>query len=310
MGSPSAAIDLGSNTIRMLVAAVKNGAPKALLLRQETTRLGMALKPGSCFRPQAVERTWRVLEEYRAAAEALGAKSVLVGATGAVREAADGRALLKRIEAELGMEARLLSGEEEAVLAAAGVLAVLKPAGGDFLLFDLGGRSTEFVQVTGGQTWRAVSLSLGAVGLTEKFFRQDPPSAQKVGALRATAAWLLAEGLGAGFAAGPDRPLIGTAGTATTCAAVLQGLEPYDAARVNGYLIPAAALEALFERLVGMPLAERQRVPGLPADRADILPAGIGVILEILKFFHQPNFLVSDAGLLEGLWLVAAGVRS
>ena len=307
---PAAAIDLGSNTIRLLVAAAQEGAPHALLLRQETTRLGEGLEPGRCFKPQALERAWRVLEDFRAAAKALGVASILVGATGAVREAADGEALLARIELDLGLRTRLLSGVEEAALAAAGVLAILKPPGGAFLLFDLGGRSTEFALVAQGEVRRAVSLELGAVALTERFFRQDPPSAEAVRTLRAEVARVLAAGLPAGFAMGKTGPLIGTAGTATTCAAVLQGLEPYDPERINGFAITREALQALFDRLVRLPMSERARIPGLPPDRADILPAGAGVILEILEYFKETCLLVSDAGLLEGLWLVAAGVRS
>jgi len=307
---PAAAIDLGSNTIRLLVATVQEGVPHPLLVRQETTRLGEAFEPGRCFRPRALERTWRVLEDFRAAAIGLGAQPILVGATGAVREAADGLAFLARVEGELGLRTRLLSGEEEAALAAAGVLAVLKPPAGTFLLFDLGGRSTEFALVVQGEVRRAVSLALGAVALTERFLAQDPPSVEAVRALQGEVARVLASGLPARFATGMAGPLIGTAGTATTCAAVLQGLEPYDPERINRYVLTRPALSALFDRLVRLPLSERSRIPGLPPDRADILPAGAGVILEILDYFKQTYLLVSDAGLLEGLWLVAAGVRS
>jgi exopolyphosphatase/guanosine-5'-triphosphate,3'-diphosphate pyrophosphatase len=307
---PAAAIDLGSHTIRLLVAAAEDGAPHALFLRLETTRLGEGLEPGRCFKPQALERTWRVLEDFRTAARELGADPILVGATGAVREATDGPALLARIELELGLRTRLLSGEEEAALAAAGVLAVLKPADGTFLLFDLGGRSTEFALVVKGEVRRAVSLGLGALGLTERFFGEDPPGAEAARALREEAARVLAAGLAVGFAAERTGPLIGACGTATTCAAVLQGLEAYDPARINGYGIARQAQEALFERLVRLAWSERLRIPGMSPALADILPAGAGVILEILDYFKQPYLLVSDAGLLEGLWLVAAGVRS
>ena len=165
---PVAAIDLGSNTVRLLVASPGDKGMVRHIARQEVARLGEALKPGADLLPAAVERTMTVLREYRADIESAGAGKVLLGATMAVREAADGRFFLDRIREELGFETLVLTGDMEAKLTAAGVGTVLDPVPETAVIFDLGGRSTEFVLSLQGLIPGPRSVwMLGAVALTE-----------------------------------------------------------------------------------------------------------------------------------------------
>lgn len=307
---PIAAIDLGSNTVRLLVASAAGEGLRRQVVRQETSRLGQALRPGGRFQPEAVARTLAVLARYRDEIAARGAKQVLVGATSAVREAADGPEFLDLVRERFGFETVLLSGAEEADLTAAGVMTALAPVPEEFLVFDLGGRSTEFILSRSGRTQESLSLGLGAVALTEGYLASDPPTAAEIRACRAEAAAVLAREL-APLAREAERPVVvGTAGTVTTLAAVAQEMEVYEPERVNNFRLGREELAGLFERLAALRLADRARVRGLPPDRAEIIVAGAALVLEIMDFFEAEVLRVSDAGLLEGIWLVAAGQRS
>ncbi|MBU2548331.1 MAG: Ppx/GppA family phosphatase [Proteobacteria bacterium] len=308
-GSPSlASIDLGSNTVRLLVGRAEGGRISRRLVRQETTRLGQGLIPGARFRPEALARTWRVLEAFRDETAARGAERVLLGATMAVREAADGPDLLARVERELNFKTVMLTGDQEAALTAAGVLTVLDPVPERAVIFDLGGRSTEFVLVEKGCRARVKSLSLGAVALTEAHLTGDPPGPGEIDSCRRAAALTLAQDL-IDFKERVARPfsLVGTAGTTTTLAAMDQALAVYRPELIDNYRLSRDGLAGLFERLAGMSVLERSRMPGLPADRADVIAGGAAAVLEIMDFFNMNELIVSDAGLLEGLWLAAAG---
>ena len=302
-----AAIDLGSNTTRLLLAlrTEKNGI-KRLFAQQETTRLGQNLKPGGSLLPRAITRTFDVLQSYRETAYARGAISILAGATGAVRDASDGREFAARVKRDLGIETRLLSGREEANLTAAGVLTALSPIPGRGLIFDLGGRSLEFMETEKTEIRQCVSLDLGAVALTEAFFSSDPPFLNEIQALRSDVRRILNLGLKSFSRMSEDRPVIGTAGTMTTLAAMALKLIVYDPEVINNFPLKRDILEGLFQHMAGMSTVERAGLPGLPNKRADIILAGTLVVQEIMNFFNINQIITSDAGLLEGLWLAAA----
>ena len=309
--APVASIDLGSNTVRLLVADEEAGRLKRQLILQETTRLGQGLHPGEPFLPQAAHRTWTLLENYRDRLSALGAGRILLGATMAVRQASDGRAFLDRVERELGFETMILTGLQEASLTAAGVLTALEPQPELTVIFDLGGRSTEFCMAIHGRSRTAESLELGAVALTEKHLASDPPSIRELEGCRLEIAAVLSSGLGHFheelLRTGPDHTLVGTAGTTTTLAAMAQEMASYQPELINNFRLERDTLTDLFNRMASAPVSVRASYPGLPRDRADIIVAGAAVVLEIMRFFDTNHIIVSDAGLLEGLWLTAAG---
>ncbi len=308
--TPVAAIDLGSNTVRLLVASAQGEGITRHLVRQETTRLGQALRPGDFFIPEARERTWRVLESFRESAAALGAGRILVGATMAVRQAADGLEFMDTIRRDLGCETLILSGTQEAEVSTAGVLTALKPIPERAVVFDLGGRSTEFALTAKGRIEGSVSLPLGALALSEAHLRTDPPAEAETAACREAAKAILVNGLSPLAEKAYGAVLVGTAGTTTTLAAMAQGLKEYRPELIDNFRLDRAALSNLFERMGSLPAAERARLDGLPSDRADVILGGAAAVLEIMDFLKTERLIVSDAGLLEGIWLLASGLRS
>lgn len=298
------AIDVGTNTVRLLVADAEGpGAYRVRHHEQAITRLGEGLEGTGRLSPAAIERTVAAVARYAAAARGLGAVAVRAVATSAAREGANREAFLAAAAAAAaGCAVTLVDPEEEARLTTLGALHLLPRRGGRCLVIDIGGGSTEFTLTTGSQPRQSVSLPLGVVKLTERFFRDDPPAA---GALRACAVFVrVAVAAGVPFQP-PLRSVeaIGTGGTATTLAALDLGLDPYDAERVTGYRLGTRRIRDLLARLAATPLGARQRLPGLEPGRADVIVAGTCLLAEALDLLGFDDLTVTDGGLREGLLL-------
>jgi exopolyphosphatase / guanosine-5'-triphosphate,3'-diphosphate pyrophosphatase len=303
-----AAIDLGTNTVRLLVAE-RDPAPGLVPLwaEQAVTRLGEGLMGRGTLAPAAAERTLAVVRRFRDRARDLGAAEVLLVATAAVRQARDGGEFLARLRAEPGVRPRAVSGEEEAGLTLLGASWGLGAVAGTFALLDIGGGSTEVLVADGTRVLGAVSLALGVVQLVERFFAHDPVEAAELAACRAYVdARFRDEAWGR---IRPLRPaiLVATAGTPTTLAMLDLGLPAYDPARVQGHRLSARAIDRLTARLAAIPLAERARTPGLEPGRADVIVPGAVVLAAALAGLGLPAAVVSDAGLREGILLDAVG---
>jgi exopolyphosphatase/guanosine-5'-triphosphate,3'-diphosphate pyrophosphatase len=288
-----AAIDLGTNTTRLLVADVVAGRVAGVVRREEITRLGESVDRRRILLPTAIARVRNVLVDYRREAEALGAERVLAVATSAVRDADNGGAFLGEIEWSYGFATRLLTGDEEAALTLAGV-ASEEPLATRTLVVDIGGGSTELV--VAGPTGIASTLSTkaGSVRLTERFVATDPPRADELEACRAQVRALL-----------PHLDVddaVGVAGTVTTAAAI----ERAAAGSVHGVRLTRASVGATLDRLAALPLLERERVPGLTAARAPVIVAGLVVLHEILGRYGLDGLTVSERDLLDGAALAAA----
>ena len=301
---PIAALDLGSNTFRLMLAEESGPhfwANKRVF--QELPRLAEGLATGGPLAPAALDRAWTALDNFAFEVRNSGAKRVLAGATMAARLAADGADFLAETARRYAWETRLLTGEEEARLTAAGVLTGLAPCPPVALIFDIGGRSTEFIAVSGGVIGRSLSLDLGVVGLTEAHLEAPARPSQLAAVAKTIRAALSSADLGFVPA---GSVLVGTAGTVTTLAAILLGLSDYDPDRINNARLTRPSLDALLAEVA--PLSEARRIAdyGLHPRRADALPAGLALVLEIMDHFRQTEFTVSDNGLLEGLWLAAA----
>lgn len=303
-----AAIDLGSNTIRLLVAdADPEGGLRRLRGAQVIARLGAGLAESGKLAPESVDRALAAVGEYRDRARADGAERVLVVATAAVREAANRDELLGRLERDLCLLPRVVSGEEEARLALLGVLWGLPAVPSPFCVLDIGGGSTELLVADGARPLGGVSLRLGVVPLVERFLHADPVDwaeytacATHVAGRFAAEAWPVIRGLG-------PRVLVGTAGTITTLAALDLGLAAYDPARVQGHHLTREAICGLRVRLGALHLAERGRVPCLEPGRADLIIPGIAVALAVLDGLDFAELVVCDTGLREGILLDAVG---
>jgi exopolyphosphatase / guanosine-5'-triphosphate,3'-diphosphate pyrophosphatase len=291
-----AAIDLGTNTTRLLVADVNAERVEEISGRTTITRLGEGVDARRRLLPLPIARVRNVLADYRRELESLGAERTLAAATSAVRDAENGEAFLGEIEWSYGFTTRLLTGEEEAELTLRGV----GEAGHDALVVDIGGGSTELI---GAGT--RISTELGSVRLTERFLPSDPPTEDELDTLGAATRSVLAEQVPETLTA---RRAIGVAGTITSLAALDLGLVEYDRDRVHGHRLGDAAVKAQLERLAALPVAERRRVPGLEPERAPVIVAGAVVLREIMRHFGLASIEASERDILHGIALEAAAL--
>jgi exopolyphosphatase/guanosine-5'-triphosphate,3'-diphosphate pyrophosphatase len=277
-----AALDLGTNTTRLLVADVQDGRVEELHRETRITRLGEGVDARGRLLPVPIARVRNALSDYRRTAESLGAERTLLVATSAVRDAENGEAFLGEIEWSYGFTAELLSGDDEAELTQRGV-GGLEPS---TLLVDLGGGSTELV-LDGFRT----SLPLGSVRFTERYGEQ-------VDGIIEAARELLPELVA--------HAALGVAATITSIAALDLGLEEYDRARVHGHVLSRDGARAQLERLAALPLEERRRVPALEPERAPVIVAGGAILVAILDRYGLESIRVSEQDLLDGAALAAA----
>jgi exopolyphosphatase / guanosine-5'-triphosphate,3'-diphosphate pyrophosphatase len=292
-----AAVDCGTNSTRLLV----HDGDKPLERRATITRLGAGVDLTGKLDEAAMGRTIEVLGEYRSVLEHHGADRLRVAATSAVRDASNGEAFLDAAEAAVGSRPEILTGIEEGRLAFAGAVAELDPAGGPFLIVDIGGGSTEFVVGTAAEAARAVSVDVGCVRVTERFLRSDPPSPEElsdaIGVVRAYLDDVERELPEVREAA----RLVGLAGTVTTMAAVEMGLQAYDRGRVHHFVLTRDAAEDVFRTLATEKRADRIFNPGLEEARADVIVGGALVLVTIMRWLDADDCLVSEADILDGL---------
>jgi exopolyphosphatase / guanosine-5'-triphosphate,3'-diphosphate pyrophosphatase len=276
-----AALDLGTNTTRLLVADVVDGRIEELHRETHITRLGEGVDARKRLLPVAIARVRNVLTDFRRTSESLGAERTLAVATSAVRDAENGEAFLGEIEWSYGFTARLASGGEEAELTRRGV----DPPTATLVL-DIGGGSTELILDD-----FHTSLPMGAVRFTERYGDEVRPVQEEV--LR------LLPDLSPGGA-------IGVAGTVTTLAALDLGLERYDRERVHGHLLSRAGAREQLERLAGMSLDERRAVPAMDPGRAPVIVAGAAILDAVLDAYGLDAIGVSEHDILDGIALAAA----
>lgn len=295
-----AAIDIGTNTVLLLIAEVGVGG-KILPLRQEqiTTRLGKGLQEKSVLSTSAIDATVAAIEKYEELCRTLGAERIILAGTSALREAANTDTLFKNVERRLGLKATVLSEEEEAQWSYHGALSNKKNLKGPILFVDIGGGSTEFTWGDTNSVAGMRSLKIGCVRLTERFITTDPVSADEFLRLQSFVREEVAA-LGADFPSKPSH-LIGAGGTVTTLAAMAQGMEVYDSDRVDGYVLAVETLQIILQELRDKPLPARRKIPGLDPERADIILAGTVILKVVMGVFGFNGVMVSDRGLRHGL---------
>jgi exopolyphosphatase/guanosine-5'-triphosphate,3'-diphosphate pyrophosphatase len=296
-----AVIDLGTNTVRLLVAELRRGAPWATVhAEQRVTRLGEGLRTTGALGEAPMIRTAAVVSDYVARARAAGATSVRVVATSAVREATNGRAFAERLARETGERVDVISGDEEARLTLRGLRHGLTLEG-TMIAFDIGGGSTEYVLARGTTLVGAVSLKLGVVPLSERFpFPERLEPARYATMLNEIRGRLAAE-LPAAIADAPLDVLVGTAGTVTTLAALDLELAVYDPLRVHGHRLTRPVIEGLLARLGALTVAERGALPCLEPGRADLIIPGTAIVVATMERLRADALVVSEYGLREGI---------
>jgi exopolyphosphatase/guanosine-5'-triphosphate,3'-diphosphate pyrophosphatase len=297
-----AAIDVGTNTVLLLVAERRPGGGfSPVVERAEITRLGRGVDRSGRLEPAAIAETVAALARFAAEARALGAADVACVATSAARDAANGGEFFDAARAAAGLAPEVISGDEEARLVYGSAWRDFGRPGSTLAVLDVGGGSTELVVGDAALPRAHASAQLGAVRLTERVVTGDPPPAAELAALRAAAA----EGARAlPLAAIGDAAratLVGVAGTVTTLAAVRAGLATYDAGVVHGSELSGADLETLYRRLGGLTVAGRAALPGMEPKRADVIVAGGAIVLEVMRAAGFDRLTVSDRGVRWGL---------
>jgi exopolyphosphatase/guanosine-5'-triphosphate,3'-diphosphate pyrophosphatase len=287
-----AAIDLGTNTTRLLIAEVDGGTVDELLRKSIITRLGEGVDERHRLLPHPIARVRNVLSEYRRDTERLGAERALLVATSAVRDADNGEAVLGEIEWSYGFATRLLSGDDEAAMTLRGI-ATGRPVDDQTLVLDIGGGSTELVLASS-----RTSIDIGAVRLTERFLRSDPPVDEELAAC--------AEYIRSRLPQFKVERAIGVAGTITSIAALDLGLDAYDRERVHDHFLSREGARRQLERLAALPLSERRQVPALDPDRAPVIVAGAIILAEVLDRYALDGLAVSERDILHGAALEAA----
>jgi len=300
-----AVVDLGTNSTRLLVGDVADGAVEELERRTNVTRLGEGVDAAGRLSDEAIGRVVDVLADYRKAVDRRGAERIVALATSAVRDAENGPDFRDLLQQRFGIDARTIPGDEEARLTFLGATSG-RPAD-ETLVIDIGGGSTEFViGLPGSDPDFHASTRMGSVRHSERHLRDDPPAPEQLAELRRDARAIVEEEL-------PAEPRervirgIAVAGTATSLAAIDQQLEPYDPERVHGYELLLGNCESMCTMLAAVPLAERREVTGLHPDRAPTIVAGGAILIESMRAFGLDRMETSEADILHGAALDAAG---
>ena len=297
----AAVVDIGSNSTRLMVAEVEQGRVTEELERRSTvTRLGDGVDANGELQPEAMDRVYATLDAYQQAIEQRAAETRIAVLTSAVRDAGNGQEFADQVTERYGLEAHILTGDEEAELTFLGAMSERDPYDGiPTVVIDVGGGSTEIVIGEGHEAAFHVSNQAGVVRQTERHLHTDPPTESELDELRADVHEILEHGVP------PDRRkavqrAIGVAGTATSLGAIAQHLEPYDPEQVHGYRIPRQQCEEILDELAPIPLERRRQVPGLHPDRAPTIVAGVIILLEALRLFGLDQLEISEHDILRG----------
>ena len=302
-----AGIDIGTNTLRLLIAEFSaEGKYRTVESGRNITRLGEGMSSAGRLKDEAMDRALCVLKGYADKCSEIHVGSIYAVATSAVREAANGRDFLSRVKNETGIDAKVITGEEEARLTMLGVSSALEISGHDVLMMDIGGGSTEFIMTSNGNVEFRKSTDIGVVRFTEQYIESDPPRKKEIELLEmAVEERLRGEVRFIGLKNSGRIPaggeFIGNAGTVTTLSAIDQMMRVYDPEKVNGYRISRDGVKNILNILAGMTNKERMDLPGVEDGREDLIVAGALVVYKVMEWFGFYEMTVSDSGLREGL---------
>ena len=309
-----ASLDLGTNTLRLLIAeASKGNILFPILTKRAITRLGEGLHKNGLIKAQAIKRSLEVLDDFSKIINYYKVEKVFAVSTSVAREAKNTKEFIAQILERTGIPVRILTGSEEAELTLKGVFSVIKRIAPKSLIFDIGGGSTEFILTKDTSPIKLASIRLGVVHLAENLITSDPPTPRELSHLRSTIkdhlqSFDFTQDIIRGTNSSPAASqfsLIGTAGTVTTLAAIDQQMKLYDPLKINNYQLTREVLEKIYLQLICSSIAQRKTIPGLEEGRAEVIIPGTAIVLEIMDYFRIDQLTVSDAGLLEGILLKA-----
>jgi exopolyphosphatase / guanosine-5'-triphosphate,3'-diphosphate pyrophosphatase len=296
-----AVIDLGTNSVKMLVGRVTRNGVEPVLEVNEQTRLGQGLYRDHLLRPEAVEATANAVARFARQARAAGAEGLRVIATSAVREARNADLLIQAVGSAAGIGVEIITGDTEARLAFEGVVAHSDFGSGPLLILDAGGGSTEFILGRGRECLFRQSFRLGAVRMLEGFPHAEPPGpVARPACLDQTDAFLRDEvrpALEQHLRQARPHLLVGTGGAAAILARIHGEMRHFDRERIESTTLDLDRVRELTTRLWESPLEERRRIPGLPTERADIMIMGAIIYEAVMGTFRLPLLRVSTRGL-------------
>ena len=305
-----AAIDIGTLTCRLLVADVNlPGEFKEIDTDRRILRLGEGVDQHKRLSSDAIDRVVETLKEWREKTRVYVLDGIAVVATSAVRESENRQEFVTRVKQETGWDVEVLTGEEEARRTLLGIRFGLPETITGFLGLDIGGGSTECILDRKEQSPKVISLDLGVVRLLERTFHHDPPTAQELQNAVACIDEQLAKVVQE-FGVVQNIPLVGTAGTVTTLAAMAQSLKQYDRTRVHNYELTLSTVKSLEKELIAKTGSERIAMPGLDPGREFVILAGTLILRRLMEAFGVSACLVSDFGLREGMLVDLATKKS
>ena len=294
--APVAAIDMGTNSTRLLVHDGENTIERLMTI----TRLGQDVDGTGRLADEAIERVLSCLRTYKSVMDQHGVTRVRAVATSAARDAANRDEFFTAVHDVIGVEPELLSGFDEGKLSFRGATADLDPADGPFLVFDIGGGSTEFAFGTD-EAEAAMSLDIGCVRLTEKYVEHDPPRPEELVACLSITEAHLDDVARQMPQIAHAATFVGLAGTVSTAAAVELGLAEYDRDRIHHFVLTKEAAEDVYRTLVTEARDDRIHNPGLEEARADVIVGGMCILVRIMRYFDIEELVVSEADILDGL---------
>ncbi len=302
-----AAIDIGTNTFRLLIADVHHDSRKNSYSIREIyseriiTRLGEGMHDKGCLPEEAINRSITALEKFSEIISRSDVYRTSAVATSALREAANSADFIKKAKQATGLDIKIISGEEEAKITASGMLIDIAapPAA---LMADIGGGSTELIFARHGEPLSVCSLNLGVVYLSGKYMRNDPPAGNDLSRMANEISRKITSAVDSFLKlSGADTVFIGTAGTITTLAAITQNLVKFEHDRIHNFKLTADKVRSIYSAISVLPSGERAQYIGLEPERYDIIVPGALILLELMETFGFNEITVSTYGLREGI---------
>ena len=292
-----ASIDIGTNTILLLIAETDEGKLKPLFEMETIVGLGKGLQKDGDLSQEAMERGFQTLARYLERCQTMGVQNIFAVGTSALREAKNSGNFLKTIKEKLNLSIEIISGEEEAHLSFLAVIRDLKELKKMALVIDVGGGSTEFILGKGDRIIQSVSLPLGSVRFTDQFLLSDPVQEEEWEKMEREILELLVR------IPHPQEPfsMVAVGGTATTLASVEQGLDEFIPEKIHHFVLKKEALRNQLHLYRSKTIDERRKIPGLPPARADVILAGGAILYMAMKKLGCPSVLLSCHGIRYGL---------
>jgi exopolyphosphatase/guanosine-5'-triphosphate,3'-diphosphate pyrophosphatase len=292
-----ASIDIGTNTILLLIAEMDKGRINFLFEMETVVRLGEGVQKNGTLSKEAINRGLQTLAQYLERCQEMEVQKIFVAGTSALREAKNSEDFLKLAKEKLNLSIEVISGEEEAQLSFLAVVKDLKEVKKLILVVDVGGGSTEFILGKGDQIRQWISLPLGSVRFTEQFLRSDPVQEEEWEKMERTIRELLFN------IPHSQEPLsmVAVGGTATTLASVEQGLEEFIAEKIHHFILKKKALQNQLLLYRSKTIDQRKKIPGLPNARADVILAGGAILYLAMEELKCPSVLISCHGVRYGL---------